>query len=88
LNILVSQVVAFNDTLEKISDHKNEKWVLMRMSDGSYRTSVSHETESIVVKIRKLLSDSTSRLSPPIKFLKTIWSQLNIPDVCEATSYF
>lgn len=88
LNILASQVVAFNDTLEKISDHKNEKRVLMRMSDGSYRTSVSHETESLVVKIRKLLSDSTSRLSPPIKFLKTIWSQLNIPDVCEATSYW
>lgn len=89
LNIQDADQPAFYESLERLSDHRNENRVLMRLNDGSFRTAVSNVTESLMVKIRKLLDlpITQSPLSPPVKYLSFIWGELDFPTFYEATAY-
>ncbi|MDO9096833.1 MAG: hypothetical protein Q7U60_01745, partial [Candidatus Methanoperedens sp.] len=89
LNIQNADQPAFYETLERLSDHKNENRVLMRLNDGSFRTAVSNVTESLKGKIEKLLDLPLlqSPLSPSIKYLNSIWMEQEFPTSYEATAY-
>lgn len=89
LNIPEAERPGFGEILDRLSDHRNENRVLMRLNDGSFRTAVSNVTESLMVKIRKLLDlpITHSPLVPTVKYLSSIWAELEFPVSYEATAY-
>jgi len=90
LNTAKAKHESFFEKLAQLSDHRNENRILMRLNDGSFRTAVSGVTESLMVKIRKLLDlpITDSPLLPPVKYFNSIWEKLPVPTSYEATAYY
>ena len=89
LNIRDAELPAFYDTLEQLSDLRDENRVLMRLNNGVFRTAGRHVTESLMVKINNLLDlpITQSPLIPSTKYLNSIWIELEFPTSYEATAY-
>jgi hypothetical protein len=89
LDIPVKDQHFFGGELARHSDLKNDARILMKLqADGSYRPAVSSATESLMEKVRKLLTDTPEKLGQsPVQYLKTLWGGLPVNDNYEATSY-
>jgi len=89
LNIPTEEHEFFQNRLAKYSNLRNENHILMRLqADGSYRPAVSSATESIIEKVRKLLSYTPEKLNQkPVQYLKSLWKNLPVHENCEATDY-
>lgn len=88
LDIPDSEQEEFERTIERISDHRDENRVLMRMSDGSYRTALSNASESVKLKVKRLLKENNSPLKQPVAYLNTIWEDFPGPKTLEAREYW
>jgi len=89
LDIPAEEQDNFIQKIARYSDLKNENHILMKLhADGSYRPAVSSATESLMVKVRKLLLETPEKLGQkPVPYLKSLWPHLSVMQSCEATSY-
>lgn len=89
LNIPLEDHISFTETLQRHSDLQNENHILMKLqADGTYRPAVSSATESLIGKVRKLLTETPEKLGQsPVQYLKTLWGKLPVGDSYEVTSY-
>ncbi|MBI9047161.1 MAG: hypothetical protein JEZ06_21925, partial [Anaerolineaceae bacterium] len=89
LDIPIDQQETFVEALSHHSDLSNENYILIKLeTDGSYRPAVSGSTQSLKIKVKKLIMDTPEKLvMAPVQYLKTLWSELPVNNECEATSY-